>query len=168
MLSFASPHSRTIPLLCMMFVFAGEATAQTTSHPILRYHNTYRARHCVPPMKWSAALADSARVWARKCTFSHEGTGQGENLAWGTALSGKSAVDLWYGEISKYNFAAPGFSMTTGHFTQVVWRSSQRLGCVVAVCGGQNFWVCRYSPVGNSSNAGQFAQNVPPVSRSCM
>ena len=164
MLSFAAARSRTIPVLSMMFVFAGAATAQTTSHPILAYHNTYRARHCVPPLKWSTALADSARVWARKCTFSHSGTaGQGENLAWGTALSGKAAVAMWYSEISNYNFAAPGFSGTTGHFTQVVWKGSQRLGCVYATCSGEKYWVCRYSPAGNNTNPGQFVQNVLPL-----
>lgn len=167
MLSFDSVHARTIPFLCMMFVFAGEATAQTTSHPILKYHNAYRAKHCVPKMTWSNILADSARVWAKKCTFNHslaaDRPAQGENLAWGTAFSGKSSVALWYSEISKYNFAAPGPSDATLHFTQVVWRSSQRLGCVVAVCNGQNYWVCRYSPAGNNTNPGQYAQNVLPV-----
>jgi hypothetical protein len=68
-------------------------------------------------------------------------------------------VDSWYGESTAYDFAAPGFSTKTGHFTQVVWRSSRELGCAKASCGGLDFWVCRYSPAGNV--AGAFPANVP-------
>ena len=57
------------------------------------------------------------------------------------------ATDMWYEEISNpgYNFNDPGFSNGTGHFTQVVWKGSTKLGCGIAgmyVC-------CRYSPPGN-------------------
>jgi hypothetical protein len=38
------------------------------------------------------------------------------------------------------------------------------LGCGVAMCSGQSFWVCRYSPAGNITNPGQFAANVLPTS----
>ena len=64
----------------------------------------------------------------------------------------------WYDEIAKYDFAAPGFSQKTGHFTQVVWRNSKELGCAKASCSGKDYWVCRYSPPGNI--AGQFPENV--------
>jgi hypothetical protein len=36
---------------------------------------------------------------------------------------------MWYGEIAKYDFRRGGFSMDTGHFTQVVWRSTTTIGC---------------------------------------
>jgi hypothetical protein len=50
-----------------------------------------------------------------------------------------------------YDFAKADFSPETGHFTQMVWRSSQRLGCgFVANCPGlyPNFLVCHYDPFG--------------------
>ena len=43
-------------------------------------------------------------------------------------LSGGEAVTNWYNEFEQYNFAQPGFSLATGHFTQVVWKASTKLG----------------------------------------
>jgi len=74
------------------------------------------------------------------------------------------AVKAWYDEESKYNYASPGFSGATGHFTQVVWKGSARLGCAIRQCatmaGGRpaSFISCHYSPPGNYQ--GQFPQNV--------
>lgn len=50
--------------------------------------------------------------------------------------------------------------MATGHFTQVVWKSSQKLGVGFALTGdGKTLYVvAQYSPPGNYM--GQFGQNV--------
>jgi hypothetical protein len=54
------------------------------------------------------------------------------------------AVQMWYDEISLYNFSRPGFSAATGHFTQIVWATSTQLGCAQVVgCGGCTHTVCR-------------------------
>ena len=49
-------------------------------------------------------------------------TGDGENL-FGICCLGyfnvSYAVSSWYSEVSDYNFTYPGYSLTTGHFTQV-------------------------------------------------
>jgi len=67
-------------------------------------------------------------------------------------------VDMWYAESSLYRFPNGGFSMRTGHFTQLVWRASVGVGCATKVCSANNpfgqtgnwvFWVCDYSPAGN-------------------
>jgi hypothetical protein len=114
-------------------------------------------------------LAAAAQAWAKGCSFNHSAAGsrpnQGENLAWGSGSfsTAASSVDRWYNENSQYNYSNPGFSSATGHFTQMVWKGSRQLGCGVAQCGGQNFWVCRYSPAGNITNPGQFQQNVSPA-----
>jgi len=68
---------------------------------------------------------------------------------------------MWYEEVGNYDFASPGFTMGTGHFTQVVWRNTSQVGCGRAACNGMVFWVCRYSPAGNFT--GQFPENVQPV-----
>ena len=48
-----------------------------------------------------------------------------------------------------------------GHFTQVVWKSSQRLGIAKAKSSSGWTYVCAsYDPPGNY--AGQFTANVPP------
>jgi hypothetical protein len=76
---------------------------------------------------------------------------------------GAEATDSWYDEIKLYNFNRPGFSMGTGHFTQVVWKGSQKLGVGFALTGdGKTLYVvAQYSPPGNYQ--GQFGQNVLPA-----
>jgi uncharacterized protein YkwD len=130
---------------------------------LLDAHNTYRAKHCAPPMTWSAEVAASAQKWASQCVTDHDPNSDlGENLAWGTDLSAKEAVSLWYDEVGEYNFSAPGFG-PAGHFTQLVWRGSKQLGCGKAVCRGDVYWVCRYSPPGNVDT--EFRANVLPACR---
>jgi len=48
----------------------------------------------------------------------------------------------------------------TGHFTQVVWSSSKRLGVGVAIRGGKIIVVTNYDPPGNYNNL--YRQNVFP------
>jgi len=57
-------------------------------------------------------------------------SGYGENIymASGGNLAGTDAVRSWYNEIKYYNWNHPSFQMNTGHFTQVVWKSSKKLG----------------------------------------
>jgi uncharacterized protein YkwD len=147
-----------------LLVSHSAAFAQSEAQSLLDAHNLYRARHCAPPLTWSAEVAATAQRWANQCRFDHDyNSGLGENLAWGTQLSAREAVDLWYGEKGEYNYSAPGFGAATGHFTQLIWRGSRQLGCGEATCQGQVFWVCRYSPPGNVE--GEFQANVSPVCR---
>ena len=76
---------------------------------------------------------------------------------------GPKATDDWYNEIKQYNFNSPGFSMGTGHFTQVVWKGSQKLGVGYAITqdGKGLYVVAQYSPPGNYM--GQFGSNVVPA-----
>jgi uncharacterized protein YkwD len=127
----------------------------------LNKHNQLRAAHCVAPLQWDARLASTAQAWANNCKFEHSSNGLGENLAIGTSgyFPPDTQVQNWYDEIKDYNFSNGGFSMQTGHFTQVIWRSTTHVGCGVAQCSGQDLLVCNYSPPGNYQ--GQFQQNVP-------
>lgn len=67
---------------------------------------------------------------------------------------------MWYNEVSSYNYNSPGFSMATGHFTQVVWNASTKLGMGLSVGAKGTYCVGQYQPAGNY--AGQFPQNVKP------
>jgi uncharacterized protein YkwD len=153
---------------------------------MLNAHNADRAKHCVPALTWSASAAAAAQQWASLCTsngvggFAHDPNrgGLGENRAWGTNLGAQQSVDLWYNEVSSYNFTAPVYTLNpqVGHFTQLVWRTTTQVGCAMARCGAMNLWVCRYSPTGNmnvQARAGftveqarvSLSQNVPRVCR---
>lgn len=133
---------------------------------ILNEHNVKRALHeDTPALSWSDTLATYAQNYANNydCsgTLTHSGGPYGENLALGYDAAG--AVDAWYNEISEYNWSDPGYSSSTGHFTQVVWKSTTELGCGIKACGGAwgSYVICSYNPAGNY--IGEFAENVEPL-----
>lgn len=147
---------------------ASSAPADPRLAALLDAHNARRAEHCAAPLEWSDDLAAVARSWAedlarRDCAFEHNQTAFGENLWAGTAesFSPQQIVDMWHRELGEYDFAAGRFGMDTGHFTQLVWRSSRRVGCGSSTCGGMDLWVCNYDPPGNVQ--GEFGENVLPV-----
>lgn len=92
----------------------------------------------------------------------------GENLAYAMSSSQDFRTDFdttpttrWYQEILDYDFSAPGFGEKTGHFTQVVWKASTKMGCGTASDGPNVYVTCRYSPAGNLMGA--FPDNVLPL-----
>lgn len=130
-------------------------------------HNRLRAKHCAGPLTWSAKLAAVAQRWAnalrdRGCMFGHSNGSYGENLAAGTSgtLDPATVVKMWYDEVADYRFPDGGFSMKTGHFTQLVWRGTSQVGCGRSQCKGMDIWVCEYNPAGNWE--GQYRDNVRP------
>jgi uncharacterized protein YkwD len=139
----------------------------TDAQQILDAHNRYRAQHCAAPLAWSPKLEQVAARWAQSlvdqgCKFGHSGGQYGENLAAGTSgtLDGNAVAAMWYDEIKEYSFDRGGFSMNTGHFTQVVWRDTSEVGCAKATCRGMDIWVCNYNPAGNVD--GDYRANVKP------
>jgi pathogenesis-related protein 1 len=147
---------------------ADPSGASTEAAALLAAHNEVRARHCAAPLAWSPEVAASAQKWADHlrdagCAFGHSDTRYGENLAAGTSgsLSAGDVVTMWYREISDYDFRRGTFDGKTGHFTQVVWRGSARLGCGRSTCRGLDVWVCQYDPPGNV--VGAFDRNVQPT-----
>jgi len=61
---------------------------------------------------------------------------------------------MWYEGIKDYCWNNPGYDFKTGHFTQVVWRSTTRLGC--GLSGG--YVTCHYCAAGNVED--QYEWNV--------
>jgi len=159
-----APRVDPMPALARPAASGLDAEAQQ----LLDHHNRYRALHCAAPLTWSPKLAAAAQAWANQlkakgCAFEHSGGPTGENLAAGTSgtLDAKATVAMWYDELKGYSFAQPGFSMQTGHFTQVVWRGTTSLGCGKSQCKGLDVWVCEYDPPGNWE--GQYKQQVLPL-----
>ncbi|WP_244918176.1 CAP family protein [Nostoc linckia] len=137
-------------------------------------HNTHRAKHKSPNVTIDNTLNESAQAWAQTIAakgdleHSTNRNNVGENIYWGgdSASLGSTAVDEWYSEIKDYDYNNPVFSGATGHFTQVVWKGSTKVGCGAApgpaTIDGTKYdgvyVVCQYSPAGNVK--GQFADNV--------
>ena len=138
---------------------------------MVKAHNAWRTRAGVLSIRWAADLAAQAQNRAlqlarQDCAFEHGDLPDdvGENLYRASALlkegggreflvvSPSNVVDAWGAESDDYSSVtgscAPG--RQCGHYTQVVWPSTEEVGCGMAVCPslGQ-VWVCRYRPRGN-------------------
>lgn len=137
-------------------------------------HNRFRRLHGVADLIWRDDLAEAAQKWGDKCVFKHSDYPYGENLALGHATL-SDAIFAWYNEIKVYDYNYPVYSPETGHFTQIVWRNTQYIGCALGSCadgvalegnqgmwwGRRRLWVCEYWPPGNYR--GQFSYMVPPL-----
>ena len=136
----------------------------------LQCHNDYRNKHHAPPLTINKELSAIAQQYAdylaKNDIFEHSDNKYnnnplGENLYMcsGTAITGKSMTTSWYNEIKDYDFNKPGFSMQTGHFTQVIWKSTTQMGIGYAKSESGNYYgVANYYPAGNFT--GEFKQNV--------
>lgn len=122
-------------------------------------HNTWRDTVGVAHLSWDDTVAESAQGWADalvadSCAFEHENQYvYGENLWWATwDGTPTEVVDDWGSEVDDYDYdandCAPG--KMCGHYTQIVWSTTETVGCGQGVCSDDSvIWVCRYDPPGN-------------------
>lgn len=131
------------------------ALGKETIEGLVDRHNFYRSEVGVEGIEWSEALAKSAQSWANQlkndCELVHSTSSYGENLWMGTsgAFNVKDVVDSWGAEKANYTYADNSCSDVCGHYTQVVWEESTKVGCGVVTCNGFDIWVCQYDPPGN-------------------
>lgn len=148
------------------------STAEANRNAFLGAHNSYRAKHCTAPLAWSSNLASSAQSWANRlaseCRFAlRHSKPVGEN-AWageGRSYSVNEMVRAWYVEERNYSYgsARSNGRGIIGHFTQMVWAGSRKVGCGVARCGNKSYAICQYHPAGNY--VGHYHKNVKPRCR---
>ncbi|XP_008276762.1 GLIPR1-like protein 1 isoform X2 [Stegastes partitus] len=144
----------------------------------VREHN--RARSSVSPpasnmlyMTWDEDLAITARAWAKNCVFEHNVDlkeprrmhptfpSVGENIWTGSPPSSfdvTGAIQGWVNEKMHYSYGRNTCTKVCGHYTQVVWATSYKVGCAVQLCrnGVSGFtdregavFVCNYATAGN-------------------
>ncbi|HEX8194095.1 MAG TPA: CAP domain-containing protein [Allosphingosinicella sp.] len=149
-------------------VARGNAAPQNLSRlpaRILALHNRERAAAGVPPLAWDAALASAAASYgpalAARGRLVHSPAasrpGQGENLWMGTrgSFSIEEMVGSWAAEKRLFTpgtvpqVSRSGHFSDVGHYTQMIWRRTTRLGCALHSGGGNDYLICRYSPPGN-------------------
>lgn len=79
----------------------------------------------------------------------------GENLYGApSAPTAQEAVDAWAAEAANYDYATNTCSSgTCSHWTQLVWSTTERVGCALSDCEGLTYRytvVCDYGPGGNT------------------
>lgn len=160
-------------LLAMTFAAPLEERVAGYKNIVVYQHNLHRANHSAPNMTWDLDLADSAKAVAKTCVFAHnmtvDGGGYGQNIAAGIQQTNVSYIisDLFYNSEAPafnglYGQAQPSYSNfgAWGHFSQIVWKSTTRVGCATYACPGglanvgpsvpKYFTVCNYKSPGKS------------------
>ncbi len=150
----------------------------------------------LPAASWDCAAAQVAQQWAndtggtqghsannwRQQQYSNRtglqgrAAGLGENLGWAVGSNASSvqsivnSVQSWDGERSDYNHSsgACAAGKVCGHYTQVVWRESTRIGCGVKrgqiqFPGSGQVWPHGYFLSCNYHNAGNINGDNPLV-----
>ncbi|CAN1811414.1 Pathogenesis-related protein PR-1 [Linum perenne] len=128
----------------------------------MRPQNAARAALKLPPLRWDDRLARYATLYANRrrqdCAMVHSNGPYGENIFWGSGSGAgwtpTHAVSAWVGEKKSYRYwsnSCGGGSEGCGHYTQIVWRRTVRVGCARVVCNGGKgvFMTCNYDPPGN-------------------
>ncbi|XP_057366182.1 peptidase inhibitor 16-like [Daphnia carinata] len=122
-------------------------------------------------MMWDEELAAVAQRHAEQCLFEHDCNEcrkvarfpVGQNLAveWTNGprlpINWKKQVTRWYEEVAEFpNTSARKFefSVVTGHYSQIIWADTNRVGCGFTSFRDNgtfetNLYVCNYGPAGN-------------------
>ena len=161
-----------VPVLAALlgFAFASPALGavqDASQFParILAAHNAARGQLGEQALAWDSALAEAAATYAAQLAITnsfqhsdrHQRPGIGENLWMGTRgyYSYEAMIGAWAGE--RRDFVAGVFPSVSrsgnwenvGHYTQMVWPTTTRVGCALASNATTDYLVCRYSPAGN-------------------
>ncbi|XP_046675229.1 cysteine-rich secretory protein 2-like [Homalodisca vitripennis] len=120
-----------------------------------------------PPLlfqTWHREAARSAQAWANRCKLlAHDSiSGRwiddfgscGQNIFISThRVPWFFAIKTWFLERHNFTYGSRGNSlMKVGHYTQLVWAATHKVGCGFSECGGHKkyfSYVCNYCPIGN-------------------
>lgn len=142
----------------------GPLEGMTAAHNEIRGNAEPRPDPPLAPLLWDPHLAAIAQRWADhlahelECPFPlpHSDGPYGENLAWiyNQTTTGPGVVLSWGDEQRHYDYDDNTCSFICGHYTQIVWRTTERVGCGRADCPSDDdvpweVWVCNYDPPGN-------------------
>jgi len=133
----------------------------------LAAHNEERTAYGIPALKWSTKLAQSAKAYsqvqANTGTTSHSKgrVDVGENLAWGSGgrVDVPFLAGMWLDERKYFikgkdfpNCSNSGSWHDVAHYTALMWRKTTEVGCGMTKSkSGMNYYVCHYSPRGNTN-----------------
>jgi len=151
---YNAPAPSSTPVEVQQPSYDGDLAKQVTDK-----HNFFRQLFDVADLEWDDTLASYAQAHTGDCQMVHTGGPYGENLAMGTSMTGVSGVQMWFNEAKGYDFGTNDWDENAGHLTQLLWKTTEKVGCYLQNCGDQNYLMCEYSPAGNM--LGSFSSGVP-------
>lgn len=146
------------------------------AEPIIQQHNLHRRNHSVVDLAWDDHLAQIAAQIAQSCQYAHNtkagGGGYGQNIGAGAPPGQIDAMitnEMYNNEMALYPAYGSEPDMSNfekwGHFSQIVWKDTTRVGCYTQHCtnglGGvasnvaPYFTVCNYQPTGMCKSVGR-------------
>jgi len=133
----------------------------------------------VMEITWDDDLASWAQQYADKCVIDEDGLAAhgdtelpdgrevGQNLVWGDETNLLKKAEGWANEKKIYNVRTGRCNRgwkKCAHYSQMVWHSTNKIGCGFANCPGLgNHLVCDYYPGGNERVPGTMVFK-PPAS----
>jgi pathogenesis-related protein 1 len=150
---------------------------------MLETHNALRSAVGVAPLRWSDLAAQQAQGWAAQlvaqdCPLRYNPDPRrrelyGENIfkAWaqqpytGFRRNATEVARRWSEEAAFYDHRshtcnAPA-GRQCGQYLQMIWETTEVMGCAQARCRTAEVWVCNYTPRGGQENLKPYG-NPPP------
>ena len=132
---------------------------------VVAIHNQVRIAEGVGPLMWDRSLAAAGRFLCAAARDRRAGAirqahcvpARAKICGWARrgAFSVDQMVGAWAAERAMFRRGAfPDVSRTgnwhdVGHYTQMIWPGSIRVGCAIRSSSRNDYLVCRYSPGGN-------------------
>lgn len=174
--AYAYPKAPTAAVMAASFYGMQEAPRDDTllRQVMLDAHNAERASFGHAPLVWDDALAaDAARYateMAQTGVYHHSkkssrAISSGENLWMGPRhlYSYQVMAQAFLDEKKMFiptaklpDFSTTGYWQEVAHYTQMIWRGTQKVGCAVGDGRDYEYLVCRYFPAGNAYGKGPF------------
>ncbi|XP_046987912.1 cysteine-rich secretory protein 2-like [Schistocerca americana] len=145
-------------------------TGKKVQRKILLYHNFFRTKVSPPAsnmlkMTWHKGAARAAQRWAERCLMLTHDDMQGrwvnnygscgQNIFISTQqVPWYFAIKMWFAERDNFTYGSRRNDLhAVGHYTQMVWASTHKVGCGFTRCGsrGRTYYsyICNYCPMGN-------------------
>ncbi|MET1111294.1 MAG: CAP domain-containing protein [Allosphingosinicella sp.] len=149
-----------------MYLLGATGLGTNFDSRLLAAHNSERSAAGIAPLHWSDDLAADAADWAETLAEADDlvhaededpDDPQGENLWLGTrrAYTPEEMVGMWIEEKRHFKPGVfPDNSRTgnledVGHYTQLMWSDTRRVGCAKSANEENEVLVCRYAAAGN-------------------
>ena len=136
-------------------------------------HNRYRKMHKIKDLGLSEKLCEKAKKKISKLIekdddefIDDEDEDEVEECGENLYISYHGKIDFekiyqdWYDEKNKYDFSKNKYQKGTGHFTQMIWKGTEKVGFEWEESSKNNkfYFLAYYYPAGNE--VGKFKENV--------